>query len=195
VFTNRGGRLAHWILKDYRDSVGRPVDLVPQKHSRRPAAAVFAEGGRGRADPAAQLRAVSRDTGRGHRFVSRGVVFEFQDASGLDVRKEFHLDPQSYRGDVYHVGSPAEQSFSPYVQWGPGLGDLASTSGGSFFAPSTSPPPEAIVHNGKDVRPARLNKVASGTVQEGTLRFAGVDDHYFIAAPSTLDRHASSTAA
>src|SRR5204863_6656792 len=29
VFTNRGGRLLHWRLKDYRDSNGRPVDLVP----------------------------------------------------------------------------------------------------------------------------------------------------------------------
>src|SRR5258705_13291833 len=29
VFTNRGGRLLHWRLKDYRDNRGDPVDLVP----------------------------------------------------------------------------------------------------------------------------------------------------------------------
>src|SRR4029434_2519442 len=29
VFTNRGGRLLHWRLKDYRDNRGEPVDLVP----------------------------------------------------------------------------------------------------------------------------------------------------------------------
>src|SRR6185503_19444797 len=29
VFTNRGGRLLHWRLKDYRDTRGEPVDLVP----------------------------------------------------------------------------------------------------------------------------------------------------------------------
>ena len=28
-FTNRGGRVLHWRLKDYRDDHGRPVDLVP----------------------------------------------------------------------------------------------------------------------------------------------------------------------
>ena len=28
-FTNRGGRVLHWRLKDYRDAQGKPVDLVP----------------------------------------------------------------------------------------------------------------------------------------------------------------------
>src|ERR1051325_10220676 len=29
VFTNRGARVLHWRLKDYRDDNGDPVDLVP----------------------------------------------------------------------------------------------------------------------------------------------------------------------
>src|SRR4051794_10996894 len=29
VLTNRGGRLLHWRLKNYRDAQGRLVDLVP----------------------------------------------------------------------------------------------------------------------------------------------------------------------
>ena len=29
VLTNRGGRILHWRLKDYRDSGGAMVDLVP----------------------------------------------------------------------------------------------------------------------------------------------------------------------
>src|SRR5438093_965830 len=29
VLTNRGGRVLHWRLKEYRDSRGQPVDLVP----------------------------------------------------------------------------------------------------------------------------------------------------------------------
>src|SRR5262245_51051438 len=29
VFTNRGSRLLHWRLKEYRDNRGEPVDLVP----------------------------------------------------------------------------------------------------------------------------------------------------------------------
>src|SRR4030095_8883398 len=29
VLTNRGGRVLHWSLKNYRDAEGKPVDLVP----------------------------------------------------------------------------------------------------------------------------------------------------------------------
>src|SRR5687768_13302237 len=29
VFTNRGARLVHWRLKDYRDAGGEPIDLIP----------------------------------------------------------------------------------------------------------------------------------------------------------------------
>ena len=29
VLTNRGGRLVHWRLKEYRDPQGHPVDLIP----------------------------------------------------------------------------------------------------------------------------------------------------------------------
>ena len=29
VFTNRGGRIKHWFLKDYRDGRGESLDLVP----------------------------------------------------------------------------------------------------------------------------------------------------------------------
>ena len=30
TFTNRGGRLLHWVLKEYRNDNGEPLDLVPQ---------------------------------------------------------------------------------------------------------------------------------------------------------------------
>src|SRR5215204_4605743 len=29
TLTNRGGRIIHWRLKEYRDAAGEPVDLVP----------------------------------------------------------------------------------------------------------------------------------------------------------------------
>ena len=31
TFSNRGGLLESWLLKDYLDSQGRPMDLVPQE--------------------------------------------------------------------------------------------------------------------------------------------------------------------
>ena len=35
VFTNRGGQVKHWILKQYKDTEGKPLDLVqPQTAAR-----------------------------------------------------------------------------------------------------------------------------------------------------------------
>ncbi len=30
VFSNRGGTIVHWILKEFRSDKGEPLDLVPQ---------------------------------------------------------------------------------------------------------------------------------------------------------------------
>jgi YidC/Oxa1 family membrane protein insertase len=43
-------------------------------------------------------------------------------------------------------------------------------------------PPQAIIHTGDDVTRVVASEVASQPVHEGTFRFAGVDDHYFLAA-------------
>jgi YidC/Oxa1 family membrane protein insertase len=43
-------------------------------------------------------------------------------------------------------------------------------------------PPQAIVNTGDDVVRVPAKDVGSGKVQEGAFRFAGVDDHYFMAA-------------
>src|SRR5215204_3363119 len=31
VFSNRGGTIVHWILKEFRGDKGEPLDLVPQR--------------------------------------------------------------------------------------------------------------------------------------------------------------------
>ena len=35
VFTNRGGQVKQWILKNYQDSAGKPLDLVQPQASER----------------------------------------------------------------------------------------------------------------------------------------------------------------
>jgi YidC/Oxa1 family membrane protein insertase len=76
-----------------------------------------------------------------------------------------------------------DRTFNPFVQWGPGLGDAGATSaGGSFFTGNYVQPPQAIINTGEDVLRVPATQVGGGAVHEGTFRFAGVDDHYFMAA-------------
>lgn len=187
VFSNRGAQLLHWRLKDYRDDAGRLLDLVPSEVPRdaaRPFAlrvaaaditrqldtAVYRVSG----DVAGRVDATSRDA---------DVVFEFQDAAGLRVRKAFHFSPDGY---VVRFSATVQRdgaSLNPTVLWGPGLGDIGATSaGGSYFTGNMVQAPQGIYYEDGKVRRLSESKIADRPGHDGTFRFAGIDDHYFIAA-------------
>lgn len=182
VFTNRGGRLRHWILKQYRNDRGQPLDLVPAPEAVNNALLPFSlrlddpgvtsnvNGGLYRsASPAAVDGTAAAVT----------VSFEWQDAAGLRVSKAFTLQPDGYTVEMTVRVEQAGQALSPGVEWGPGLGDdIAHAPQGSFLAPSYSTPAQALVHQNNAV--TRFAPSAPG-VETGPFRYAGIDDHYFAA--------------
>ena len=187
VLTNRGGHVLHWQLKDYRTPAGEPVDLVPSNipaDQPRPFSL--------RVDDAQvtqrldeSLYQVRGDTnGRVDATKSSGsVTFEFEDAAGLRVRKELRFEPRnfvvSFAADVQN----GEMALNPWIAWGPGLGDLgAMSSGGSYFTGNSVQPPQAIFHRDGDVERLKVDAVTKQPTHEGQFRFAGIDDHYFVAA-------------
>jgi YidC/Oxa1 family membrane protein insertase len=178
VFTNRGGRIKHWYLKAYdANSEGDPVDLVPSNVPPDQPLPFSLRVDEGDLTPILNNALYKADVS------GTAVTFEYENASGLRARKEFRIDPQSYVITFTASVQQGERTLNPYVQWGPGLGDVGATSGGgSFFTGNYVQPPQAIVHDGEDVVRVAGTEVGSGTVREGQLRFAGVDDHYFIAA-------------
>ena len=188
VLTNRGGRLLHWRLKDYRDAAGEMVDLVPSNvapDQPRPFS-LRVDDPQTTARLNGALYRVNGDTG-GRLDATRNaatLTFEYQDASGLQVTKQFRFDPRNYvvvfSADVTGSGN---QPLNPAVAWGPGLDDMGATSGGgSFFTGNYVQPPQAIYHRGGDVERLTRDDLAEAPAHEGQFRFAGVDDHYFIAA-------------
>ena len=185
VFTNRGARIRQWLLKTYRDDAGEPVNLVPTDQppdQPLPFSLRIDEGGLTPILNNALYRVVTHEGDTPGKPAL--LVFEFEDASGLKVRKEFRLDPESY---VITFSATVRQGdgppLNPFVQWGPGLGDVGATSGGgSFFTGNYVQPPQAMLHNGNDVVRVAASKIPEQPVYEGSFRFAGVDDHYFLAA-------------
>jgi YidC/Oxa1 family membrane protein insertase len=178
VFTNRGGRLRHWALKQYRDDQEGPIDLIPEvippdlplPFSLRlddPAVTTRVNDG--------LYRVVGPQDG--------SVSFELETADGLVVRKQFVLDPQtfvlSFSATVQQNGQP----LNPVVQWGPGMtDDIARTAAGSFLSPAFVYKAQAIYHTNGDVEREAANKLSGVVVREGQFRWAGIDDHYFISA-------------
>jgi YidC/Oxa1 family membrane protein insertase len=181
VFTNRGARLKHWILKDYRNDAGEPLDLVPNAEGVNHALLPFslrleeqdltsaANGGLYQTGASGTLDASSSPA---------TVTFAWEGAGGLAVTKTFTLQPQGYIVSFSATVQRNGQSVNPVIEWGPGLGDdNANASTGSFLAPSYSTPAQALFNRDRSV--TRLAP-APGTV-EGPLLYAGVDDHYFAA--------------
>jgi YidC/Oxa1 family membrane protein insertase len=186
TLSNKGGRILHWRLKEYRDSGGEPVDLVPSglppdqptPFSLR----VDDEQITQRLNTA--LYRVSGDAGGrvDARTSEAAVVFEFEDASGLRARKELRFAPVNYLITFSATVENNGVALNPAVLWGPGLADIgAQAGGGSFFTGNYSQPPQGIYHRDGEVERIAGNDLATQPAHEGLFRFAGIDDHYFIA--------------
>jgi YidC/Oxa1 family membrane protein insertase len=185
TLSNRGGRILHWRLKDYRDSQGQPVDLVPSAlpvDQPTPFSLQVDDAAiTGRLNTALyKVDSGARvDVGAGGARLS----FEFEDASGLRARKEFRFERTNYlvtfSATVENNGRP----LNPTVLWGPGLGDIGAVSGGgSSFIGQYSQPPQGIFDREAKAERIAPAAIAAQPTHEGPFRFAGVDDHYFLAA-------------
>jgi YidC/Oxa1 family membrane protein insertase len=190
VLTNRGGRVLHWRLKDYRDAAGRPVDLVPSDvpaDQPTPFTLVVDDAATTRRMNTALFRVTGDSGGRVDATKQAATLsFEFVNDAGLRVRKDFRFDPKNYVVAFSTEVVSGGQTLNPAIAWGPGLGDAGATAGGgSFFTGNYVQPPQAIYELDGDVERINASKVAEQPAHEGDFRFAGVDDHYFLAAAVT----------
>jgi YidC/Oxa1 family membrane protein insertase len=187
VLTNRGGRILHWRLKDYQDSAGAMVDLVPSgvpPDQPRPFALIVEDSTLTRRLNSALYRVGGDAGGRVDGSKQAATLsFEFQDAAGLHVRKEFRFDPKNYVVVFSANVMSGDGALNPTVAWGPGLGDAGATAGGgSFFTGNYVQPPQAIYSTDGSVERVAATSVGEQPAHEGSFQFAGIDDHYFLAA-------------
>jgi YidC/Oxa1 family membrane protein insertase len=177
TFTNRGGRLKSWQFKRHRDSKGEPFELVvddPTAGNMLPFSL--------RVDDAAATRTLNEALYAVHSAAPQGadsasrVSFEYRDAQGLRAIKEFQLDPTSYVMSLKAQVHQGDKELAPAIEWGPALGKEPSASG------RTTMPPEGIVSIADSVQRIPAASVAEQPSRQGDFQFAGVEDHYFIAA-------------
>jgi YidC/Oxa1 family membrane protein insertase len=179
VFTNRGAALKSWRLNGYKDRSGKPVDLVPQTLPDAAKPFQIATGNSAtdaRANSALFLVAgggPSRDEAKG----TYQLAFEYREAGGLSVRKQFTIDPATFTIRVAINaavgGSPADVS----IVMGPGPGDVETSEKSQYLMGARS----NVYRDGK-VERRDAAALLKEPVLEGQLRWAGVDDHYFLSA-------------
>jgi YidC/Oxa1 family membrane protein insertase len=179
VFTTRGGALKSWRLKKYQDAAREPLELVP--HTVPPGTPrPFTLSVPDAATSAILAQALFKPSA-GNLVVSSApatLAFDYQDASGLTARKEFLFKPDSpYVIEFSASVSQSGKELVPTVQLGPGIGSGLVASSRTY-----NPAPQPIFYRDGSVSRVAPNKVTENAVQEGAFGFAGVDDHYFLAA-------------
>ena len=187
VFTNRGGRVRHWILKEYKNDAGAPLDLVPESI---PAGLPLPFSLRVDDDATTarlnesfyQVSGASGDTVDATASTTT-LTFDLETADGLRARKVFTLEPATFIVLFSASVQQGNQPINPGVELGPGLGDdIARAQPGSFLSPSYLYHAQAIFYQDGDVTREAAAALGSGAVREGQFRWVGVDDHYFISA-------------
>ena len=179
TFTNRGGRLLHWVLKEYRNEDGSPLDLVPQSLGAdvvKPFSLVVD-------DPALTERInnglyrVSAPGNVDATATPQTITFAMSASDGLSVTKTFAVEPRGYLVTVSTVVQLRRARLNPVIHWGPGLGDeIAHRPLSSFFSPNSIVPAQPMIY--KDGSVERVDHTTAGS-QEGLFRYAGASDHYF----------------
>jgi len=175
VFSTRGGVLKSWQLKKYRDDHGQPYELVAghaPADSALPLTLAVDDAGLSATLATAPFTASESASG-----TSSQVQFNY-DANGTRAQKTISIDASKpYVLNVTTSVTRDGQAVPVTLKWGPALG-----SGITVKSRSYNPPPQPIYFKDGKVSRVAPAKISEAPVQEGAFGFAGVDDHYFLAA-------------
>jgi YidC/Oxa1 family membrane protein insertase len=203
VFSNRGGTLLNWQLVatdprthelKYHDNFGKPVDLVPHDlpaDAPKPFALKLDDAAKtARVNSALYTSSVPGDGRVDAKTTPAAVTFEYQDAAGLHVRKQFRIDPNSYVVSLSLTVTDGDHAVNPAIEWGPGLGDVPAIPAGGRNVRRA----EGIYSIAGKVTRQAATAMATTPHHDGTFDFAGVDTHYFAAVAvkpgaAALDHH------
>ena len=179
AFSTRGATLKSWRLKNYLDASGAPLELVPQDApgAPRPFTLVFEDSALTATLASALFRpSATSITVSGSPAT---LTFDYADAAGVAVKKQFVFDPQSpFVVAVTATASKGGTPIVPAVQWGPALGTALDAESAGYY----NQPPRAIVHRDGDEERYAADGLEDIANAQGTYDFAGVDDHYFMVA-------------
>jgi YidC/Oxa1 family membrane protein insertase len=196
TFSNRGGLLESWLLKDFLDSNGQPMDLVPSavtQPEHHPFAMTVGDQALSDRLNTALYEASSGDQQIG---IAKGTLtFTYRDESGVSAVKTIEIQPD---GHPFLLRVATEvvvngQRQRVMIHGGAGFGDIErGVHSTSWLVPATYQPPQAIFQTIAENSAVRIPAANLGpkTVHEAPMRYGGVDDQYFLAAAITGGKNA-----
>jgi YidC/Oxa1 family membrane protein insertase len=175
VFSNRGAVVKSWTLKNYKDSVGKPLELVNQPGASKvgfPFSLDFR--GEGNKQPSTDLNNALWVAHPGAGGLS--IQYEFSDGR-TTATKTFAFQRDAYMVQYSDDVALGGNGLSHLVQWRGGFGDMAVQNASGL---------QGTIHydteKGKLIRSAAKSAKNGPVDADGTFSFAGIDDQYFAAA-------------
>jgi YidC/Oxa1 family membrane protein insertase len=181
TFSNRGAVVKSWILKEYEDTEGQPLELVHAAGGKEYGFPfeLVSPGGNPLDDVNEALFALDGDDGQ--RTAPADVTFQYS-KGGWTARKTFRFQRGGY---VLHMETELRQNGEPrphLVAWPGGFGDTTQTSDARYS--------DSFYYDPVAAKPVR-NKAADAEEQRlsntGPYPFAGIDDLFFAAVFTTQD--------
>ena len=175
TFSNRGAVLKSWILKEYEDSNGQPLDLVHGGGAQKYGYPFQLSLPGGEALKALNEGLFAIEGGPAGRTAPAALTFEYSQ-DGWSARKTFRFEPQGY---LMHVETEVRQNGEPQphlLAWPGGFGDTAQTNDALsshtlYYDPVAASP----------VRNAAADAVDERISNSGPYPFAGIEDRFFAA--------------
>ena len=196
VFSNRGAELISWQLKAHRED-DVLIDLVPRDlpldEPRAFGIAFFDQPDLTQIAKEALFKANITQLKLQDR--AETVVFDYEDANGLRLRKTFLFNPSisPYVVTVSVEAHQGQQTLKPILRWGPALGGVERSSGGISYKEGPrgilyGRVLEAGIFQETDMTRPDRSDIDEQSTYEGQMLYAGVDNHYFLAAALPASR-------
>ena len=178
TFSNRGAVARSWILKSFKDSKGKPLDVVDQQ-SLGKVPDVFSVAFKGQApatDINGQLFKMERSAD------GLGLTFDYSDGM-LTAHKAFRFEAQDYLVKVTSNITASGAALLHSITWRGGFGDFTVISA------------TAAQHTSRyDLTAEKLESQAVGDAKKGPISatgqysFAAIEDAYFAAVFLPTDK-------
>lgn len=171
TLSNRGGVVRSWILKKYKDGLGKPLELVNVAGAEK-AGYPFSLSFHDRKPPVDvnNVLYAAKPSADGH-----GIDYDYADGA-VAVRKTFHFTEDSYLSQVSTEVTQAGAGLPHLIAWHGGFGDHS--------VPSAAAQQRTVFFD------AAANKLNTKTAKDakngpvtdyGNYSFAGIEDTYFAA--------------
>ncbi len=168
VFTNRGGSVLSWVLRDYKDAAGRPLDLVSQKFGNtfgRPLDLHLSDGNLQEQVNNALYRVTVTPGADGAQTV---LLQWAQGGSAVEKRIVFG---KGYIVKVHAAVTRNGEGVPASLFWPGDFGDRAS--------PNNYEKEQVVEAAGQDVNTTLGAKTQGGKITTQEFNFVGIEDTYF----------------